>query len=651
MKFTVQDDKLFFRRSGEAGCLCACGDNCIRFRAAPSGTLVDQNWTLLPGTAPANAWVEEGRAVLETGTMRAELYENGRTVYYKDGQKILEELSDLAFESGFRRYRNLGGDLWRARVLFKANPAEHFYGLGQEPTDCFDLKGCAVDLCHLNTKSTMPFVYSSLGYGFLWNQPSTGRCELGCNRTCWSSDATRQMDYVVIGGNPRQVAGALADLTGHAPRIPDWALGFWQCRLRYENQDQLLAVARRYRELGVPLDGIVVDYFHWTEQGEYRFDPRYWPDPRAMADELHRMGVKLMVSVWPTINEKSCNYREMLDNDLLIRTVSGSNRVFDFYGPQAEIDPTNPETRAFVWQKLKENYLDVGVDCLWFDEAEPEIHPEHFDNLIFHIGNGSEVALLYPYYYNQLVYDGMRSIGREDILTLSRCAYPGAQKFGALVWSGDIPSTFDSLRMQVKSGLNMAMCGIPWWTTDIGGFYGADPESEEFRELIVRWFQFGLFCPVMRLHGNRGGQDRSRDIKEPTGRDNEIWSFGERDFAILRDLILLRRRLRPYLRRQMDQASRTGVPVMRPMFFDYPDDPVSYMLGDEYLFGDDLLFAPIVEQGQTSRPVYLPEGDWVFARDGKTYRGRAWYEMTARLEEFIAFAKKDAPVLSAFLEK
>lgn len=269
----------------------------------------------------------------------------------------------------------------------------------------------------------------------------------------------------------------------------------------------------------------------------------------------------------------------------------------------------------------------------------------------FHAGNGSEVSLLYPYCYAQLVYDGMKEMGREDVLTLARCAYLGSQKYGALVWSRDIPSTFESLRMQIKSGLNMAMCGIPWWTTDIGGFYGGDTATEYFRELIVRWFQYGPFCPVMRLHGNREGQDFTRDILEPTGGDNEIWSSGEENYAILRDLILLRERLRPYLRRQMDLAFETGMPVMRPMFFDYPDDPVCYQLGEQYLFGDDILFAPIVRQGQRSHRVYLPQGQWIFTRTGEPYSGGAWYEIPAEIHQFIAFVKEGAQVLSAFTEE
>ena len=648
MKIELKDNKIYMTRAGEAVCISACGKNSIRFQAAPSGKLIEQNWTLMPQEVPAKVWEEEDKAVLETGTMRAELTRDGKLTYFRDGKQILREQPEMTFNSGIRNYRNKGSHLWTVRISFEANENEHFYGLGHEPTDCFDLKGCTYDLRHLNAKCSMPYVYSTLGYGFLWNQPSTGRCELACNRTRWTSDSTRQVDYVVIGGSPREVAGTLADLTGHAPMMPDWATGFWQCKLRYETQEQVLSVARRYKELGIPLSVIVIDYFHWTEQGDYRYDPKYWPDPRAMADELHKMGIRLMVSMWPTINEKSENYQTMLDNNMLIRTVSGSNRVFDFYGPQAEIDPTNPETRKYVWQRLKENYVDNGVDLLWFDEAEPEIHPEHFDNLILSLGNGDEVGLIYPYYYAQLVYDGMKEMGRDDIVTLSRCAYIGAQKFGTLVWSGDIPSTFESLRKQVKSGLNMAMCGIPWWTTDIGGFYGGDIESDEFRELIVRWFQYGVFCPVFRLHGSRNGHDRTRDIIEPSGGDNELWSFGDRDYEILRDLVFLRERLRPYIHDQMAIASKDGVPVMRPLIFDWPEDETCTSIGDEFLFGDDILFAPIVNRGETSRRVYLPAGEWVFARDGKEYAGGQWITCTAEVNEFIAFVKKGASVLSAF---
>lgn len=648
MSFQIEGSTLCFTRQGEAVKLSACGENCIRFQASPNGSIEKQNWTLMPQKAEASAWIEDDRAVLETGSMRAEIRTDGRVTYYCSGKKLLEEQPELTFEQGIRNYRSKASGQWSARVTFKPNQNEHFYGLGHEATGCFDLKGCTIDLRHVNAKCTIPFVYSSLGYGFLWNMPSTGLCELSKNRTRWTSDSTRQIDYIVMGGSPREVSGALANLTGHAPEMPHWATGFWQSRLRYETQEEVLAVAERCQKLGIPLSVIVIDYFHWTEQGDYRFDPKYWSNPKEMADKLHSMGIKLVVSMWPTINEKSENYRKMLDENMLIRTACGSNRVFDFYGSQAEIDPTNPETRSFVWNRLKENYIDNGVDALWFDEAEPEIHPEHFDNLILSIGRGDEVGLLYPYYYSKLVYDGMKAMGRNDIVTLSRCAYPGAQKFGTLVWSGDIPSTFESLSAQVKSGLNMAMCGIPWWTTDIGGFYGGDIESEYFRELIVRWFQYGVFCPVTRLHGSRLGHDWTRDIIEPTGGGNELWSFGDKVFDILKELVLLRERLRPYVEKHMKTASEKGIPIMRPMFYDYPEDEQCYSLGEQYLFGDDILFAPVVAQGQKTKKVYLPEGRWVLTKTGEACEGGKWYTIDVALHEFAAFVKEGTETLRYF---
>ncbi len=641
-------NEIWFNRPGEVVRISPCGKNAIRFQASPNCKILDLDYTLMPQKVDGKAYIEDNKAVLEVGTLRAEIQSNARISFYKDGKRILNEKPGLAFHSGFRSYKHIEGDLWKASIMFEPNINEHFFGLGHEEREQFDLKGSSYDIVNFNAKCTIPYVYSSLGYGFLWNLPSTGLCELSNNRTRWTSDALKQIDYVVMAGSPREVAGTFADLTGHAPMIPHWATGLWQSKLRYENQEQLLAVARKYKELGIPLSVIVVDYFHWTEQGEYKFDPKYWPNPKAMADELHEMGTKLMVSIWPTINSNSENYNYMRNNNMLLRTTRGGNNVFDFYGPQCEIDVTNPETRKFVWSKIKENYVDNGVDLLWFDEAEPEIHPVQFDNIIMHYGKGDEVGLLYPYYYSQLAYDGLKSIGRDDIITLTRCAYTGSQKFGALVWSGDIYSSFESLSMSIKSGLNMSMCGFPWWNTDIGGFWGADVKTDYYKELIVRWFQYGVFCPVTRLHGNRGYQDWSRGMKEPSGADNEVWSYGEEDFEILKNLVLLRERLRPYIEKHMAIASKDGVPVMRPMFFDYPDDEVCYSLGEQYMFGDDILFAPITEQGATQKHVYLPKGEWILTKDKKAYQGERTYTIDVKINEFVAFVKKDAEVLNVF---
>lgn len=643
---TVEKNRIVFSRSNELVRITPCHKNAIRFEAFPDCREFDEDFTLMPQTADAVIEDKDYCLFMSVGKLKIQLERNGKITFYNDGRIILEEKPELAFNDGYRHYERKEG-AWSARITFKSNDGEHFYGLGHEPSNKFDLKGCSFDIRHVNAKCTIPFVYSSLGYGFIWNNPAIGNVELSENRTRWSVGATRKIDFVVIAGNPKEVSEALADLTGHAPVMPHWATGFWQSRLRYETQEDLLEVARRYKKENIPLSVIISDYFHWTEQGDYKFDPEYWQDVKAMTDELHEMGTKLVVSMWPTINENSENYWYMHDNNMLIRTTKGSDKVFSFYGPQAEIDVTNPATREYVFSKLKQNYLDNGVDCLWFDEAEPEIHPEHFDNLLFYIGRGDEYGLIYPYYYVKMAYDGFQKMGKVPVI-LTRAAYLGSQKYGALVWSGDIYSDFESLSEQVKAGLNMSMCGIPWWNTDIGGFWGGDTQTDEFRELIVRWFQYGVFCPVMRVHGNRNRHgEKKRDVKEPTGDPNEIWSFGERNFEILKDLVLLRERLRPYIEKQMQTASEKGYPVMRPMFFDYPEDEICYTLGEQYMFGDDILFAPVVNRGQTQKEVYLPEGEWVLTKSGETY-GKGWHTVSAEIDEFVAFVKKGADVLGCF---
>ena len=646
----VINDKLIFKRDEDVVRITPCAENAIRFESFPGGEIFDENYTLMPQEAAAVIEESDNAVTMTVGTLSVKLESNGKATFSKSGRTILEEKPELAFWCGFRHYEKNDRGSFSARVTFKPNEGEHFYGLGHEENGFFDLKGCSFDLRHVNAKCTVPFVYSSLGYGFIWNNPAVGNVELSENRTRWSVGATRKIDYVVIAGTPKEVASTLADLTGHAPVMPHWATGFWQSRLRYETQDDLLEVARRYRNEGIPLSAIVCDYFHWTEQGDYKFDPEYWPDPKKMTDELHAMGTKLVVSVWPTINENSENYRYMVNNGLLMKTDDGTGKVFNFYGHQAEIDVTNPKTREFVFSKLKENYLDNGVDALWFDEAEPEIHPENFGKLTLHLGKGDEVGLLYPYYYAKMAYDGFKAISEDEPVTLIRAAYLGSQRFGALVWSGDIHSSFESLAAQVRTGLNMSMCGIPWWNTDIGGFWGGDTRSEEFRELIVRWFQYGVFSPVMRLHGSRPRHgEKKRDVKEATGDPNEIWSFGESNYTVLKDLILLRQRLRPYIEKHMRIAAEKGWPVMRPMFFDHPEDDVCYTLGEQYMFGDDIIFAPIVNRGQTKKSVYLPKGEWILTKNGKRYP-QGSHEITAELDKFIAFVKSGAPVLDCFSE-
>ncbi|MCI8308027.1 MAG: glycoside hydrolase family 31 protein [Lachnospiraceae bacterium] len=657
-KITIYKDKLVYERREELTVIEPYGRNCLRCRSTRNGKILDEDWTLLPPADDAECVIEgdEKNATIRNGMVSAKIeagqpWYGGIITYYRDGKQILH----TKFEGEYTgRNVHVEGDNYQIKVIFDANEGEHFYGLGQEQENQFDRKGSTVNLLHYNTKSAVPVLYSSLGYGFFWNNPAPGRCETTNNHTMWVADSAYQADYLVYADEtPAAVLRKYCDLTGYAPEFPSWAAGFWQSKLRYESQEDLLSVAREYKKRGVPIAAIVIDYFHWTEQGEWKFDPAYWPDPKAMCDELKEMGIEPVVSVWPTINPASENYFEMSEANMLVRTENGQYGTFDFYGQQTFIDPTNPKTGPFVWDIIKKSYYDYGIRNFWLDEAEPEVHPQQFWNLKFYAGNGAQSAMLYPYYYSKMFYDGLREAGEDEIILLTRAAYPGTQKFGSLVWNGDIMSTFEALEMSVKTGLSMAMSGIPWWNSDIGGFLCGDIESDYFKELVVRWAQFGLFSPVMRLHGSRlrtkGQVDRHPGVKERSGGDNEIWSFGEENYEILKNLVNLREKLKPYICRYMEITHKTGEPIMRPMFFDNYDDEVCYTLEDQYMFGEDILFAPITKQGATERKVYLPAGEWLDVNSKETFTGKQWLECSASIEQFIAFVRQGSDVVEVFL--
>lgn len=649
-KVKVDGKKVIFERKDELTVIEPYGPDCLRCRSTKNSIVSDEKWTLLDPVGSDNAFIEakENRVKISNGHVSAtidvgNIWYGGIIDYYKDGKRILH----TKFEGDYtNRNQHIEGENYHIEVIFDANEGEHFYGMGQETEDIFDRKGSTCKIIHYNTKSTLPVLYSSLGYGIFWNNPAPGRCETTKNHTMFVADSAYQADYLIYAGEtPAETMKLYCGLTGFPPKFPEWAAGFWQCKLRYESQEELLAAAREYKKRGIPIDAIVIDFFHWTEQGEWKFDPKYWPDPQAMCDELHTMGIEPVVSIWPTINPNSENYIEMSEGNMLVRTENGQYGTFDFHGQQAFIDVMNPKTRKLVWEKAKENYYQYGIRTFWLDEAEPEVHPQQPAHLKYYLGNGAQTAQMYPYYYAKTFYDGLQEEGEKEPVVLTRAAYPGSQKFGAIVWNGDIGSTFQHLKMSVKSGLSMAMCGIPWWNSDIGGFIGGDTESDYFRELIVRWFQFGLFCPVMRLHGSRdreaGYVERHPGILEPSGGHNEIWCFGERNYPILKHLIELREKMKPYICEQMDITSQNGTPIMRPLFFDYDNDPKCYEIEDEYLFGSDIIFAPIVEQGQTKRTVYLPDGNWFNVNDGITCQGGKEYTCKAELDEFLAFVKED----------
>lgn len=426
--------------------------------------------------------------------------------------------------------------------------------------------------------------------------------------------------------------------------MPEYGLGFWQCKLRYYNQDQVLQVAREYKKRQIPLDALVIDYYHWPRCGDWRFDEEYFPDPKAMIDELHEMGIETMVSIWPQVEWRSENFEVMKQQGFLVKQNAGVDVQMIFHGNNVFMDATNPRTREYVWEKCKKNYADLGIRTFWLDEAEPEFN--HYDYELYHYyaGKVSAIGNIYPREYSKLFYEGQQKNGQDDIVNLVRCAWIGSQRYGALVWSGDIWSSYEDFRKQICVGLHMGLCGIPWWTTDIGGFHGGNVESEDFKELLIRWFQFGTFSPVMRLHGLRmPGKDiynKAGKKREWTGADNEVWSYGEQAYKIMVKFIQIREMMRDYTRDLMQKAHEEGTSVMRTLFYEFPEDEKAWDIADEYLYGPDILVAPVCQEHATTREVHLPEGvEWIHAGTGNKYKGGASYQIEAPIETLPIFLK------------
>lgn len=653
----TEGNRIIWETAGELVYIEPYGRDAIRFRSSKSLRIDEAlNWTLEEPASPEGVIIEadDEKACMTNGKIQVTITGDGTVTYRntRTGKVLLEEywIDGRVHTAPLRRareYRVTSGNQFKISLYFKAEPGEHFYGMGQDANDCFDLKGSTVELLQKNGKCTIPYTYSSRGYGFIWNNPAIGRAEFVNNHTMWHVQCAKQIDYVIIAGDtPGEINEKFTAITGRAPMLPEWAAGFWQCKLRYETQEELLQVAREYKRRGLPISVIVIDYFHWTMQGEWKFDPEKWPDPKAMVSELESMGIKLMVSIWPTIDPRSENYAYMREHNYILRGERGVDVVFMFFGPQTYVDTTHPGAREFFWSRAKKNYYDYGIRTFWLDEAEPEMRPYDYDNVRMYLGNGEEVSNIYCVGFAKAFYDGLKAQG-EEVCNLVRCAWLGSQRYGVVLWSGDIASTFDSLRKQLKAGLNVAMCGIPWWTTDIGGFINGDPESEEFRELMIRWFEFGVFCPIFRLHGFRLPYP-VRDILNPdgycgSGGPNEVWSFGEEAYEIIRRYMYVREELKPYIMGQMKLASEDGTPVMRPLFYDFCGDKNVYDIGDEYMFGPDLLVAPVVELGARKRMVYLPEGcRWKDAGTGMVYDGGTRIEADAPLDTIPLFLKEDA---------
>jgi alpha-D-xyloside xylohydrolase len=639
------DGRLVFATPEQLMLIEPWGRDGLRVRVAIGREVSERAWALTePVEATASIEIEGAQGVIRNGAISARLTtkivgpykaKDGRLQFFRrtaSGEECVLSEYDywLVADPGTHVLSPIGEGLYRAEAHFAAHEGERLYGLGQNANGRLDQKGQVIDLHQRHVKAVIPFLVSSRGYGFLWNNPGLGRVEMSVDRTRWVADGCRQIDYYVcVGESYADILERYADVTGRAPMLPYWASGFWQCKLRYETQEELLQIAREYRRRNLPLSVIVIDFFHWKHTGDWKLDPKFWPDPQAMIEELASYGIRVMISPWILVEPKSENYEEMKRRHMFVTSDRGLLPEASIPAPQAEqCDPTNPEAAQLLWSKWKQNYFDIGIRTFWLDPCDPFYAIKDRSDLRYRLGKGVEVDGYFPIAHQKNIYDGLKACGEHEIVTLCRSAWAGSQRYGAALWSGDIESSFDHLSSYMKAGLNVAMSGLPWWTTDIGGFVTPEEDSPVFRELMVRWYQYGVFCPLFRTHGSRKG--------------NEAWSFGEEAYRHIRAAMILRERLRPYVMDQMKLAHEHGLPPMRPLFVDFPDDLQAARIEDQFLFGPNLLIAPILSYAARSREVYLPAGDaWTDVWTGRRFTGGGHLHADAPLEHIPVYVRGD----------
>lgn len=679
--FYTEGNKLIRKFDNEIISIEPWGKNSFRVKSSPYGKLPEYKNALTEEVKESNAEIniynDINEAEIRNGNIKAYITNRNRIVFKNSKDEVLLEeylreravTNDLGNEdvsvstiSGFsctlklkarEFYPKAGGD-YKLTQRFESDPKEKIFGMGQYQQSFLDLKNCKLELAHRNSQLTVPFYVSSKKYGFLWNNPGIGEVNFAKNITEWKMYSTDYIDYWITSDEtPREIIENYTSVVGRAPEMPDNLLGLWQSKMRYETQEEVLEVARKYKALGITPSVLVIDFFHWTEQGHYDFDSRYWPDPKKMVDELKEMGIEPMISVWPTVSQNAENYNEVIEKGLLVKVNRGIRVTMQQLSNTVFIDPTNPETRKYVWDKLKNSYYKNGINMYWLDVAEPGYATYDFDNYRYHLGTDLKVGNLYPNEFSKMVAEGLKAENKSPV-TLIRGCWAGSQKYGTLVWSGDIDSSFGAFRNQVNTGLNMSMAGNPWWTTDIGGFHGGNINDPEFKELMIRWFQYAAFSPILRMHGDRqphkkplgydgGGQCES-------GAENEIWSYGEEAQEIFMKYLNIRENLREYISDLFKETHEVGAPIMRPVFYDYPDDKMSWEVDNQYMFGSELLVAPVIYYKDRKREVYLPKGnDWVDINTKTVYEGGKTIVVDAPLESIPVFCKKGSIIQNKFV--
>ena len=598
--------------------------------------------------------VEENSEDIQLTTKKLKIIANRQT-----GEITIKNRNDdILFQERLRHI--VPGVVWDEKVnhiqqSFEWAKDEALYGLGQHQEGILNWRGHYVELFQHNMRAVVPVLLSSKGYGILWDNYSyTKFNDTRSGSFLWSEAGTAVDYYFLYGPEPDRVIRNYRELTGAAPLFPKWAYGYIQSKERYKTQQEILDIAGEYRRRRIPVDAIVLDWQYWDDGdwGQKSFNKERFPDPRAMMQTLHSTyHMHLMISVWPKMSAGSANHAEMIKNPGFLYPDDNS----PFY------DAFNPEARLLYWKHANEGLFSKGIDAWWCDATEPELDGWDLNCDAYKtrmrpaIGSGSRYMNAYSLMHSKGIYENQRHTTHDKrVVNLTRSAFAGQQKYATITWSGDITAKWDVFRNQIQGGLNFCMSGLPYWTTDIGAFFVQSAEAgalgrgswfrngdfdsgladDNYKELYVRWFQFGAFCPLFRAHG--------------TDVPREIWRFGEPGHWAYDALLKcdnLRYRLLPYIYSMAWKVTSDGYTLMRGLVMDFRHDPHVLDIDDQFMFGPAFLVNPVSKPKALFRQVYLPTGShWYNFWTGKKYSGGQTLPVPAPADEIPLFIKEGAVI-------
>lgn len=535
----------------------------------------------------------------------------------------------------------VNGSSLKVADRFQLTPTEAIYGLGEFRDSALNLRGKTRELVQVNTQAAMPVILSINGWGMFWDNPSRTVFRDNQDGMSFASDYGNTVSfYIFVGQRLDDLIQDYRQLTGTAPMLPRWAYGYHQSRNRYRSQQEIVSIASRIRDEHIPMDSIFLDYQYWGKYGvgSHQFDERSFANPSQMVSQLHDLHTKLIISVWPAFKAGSSNYNQLHASGLLLEGATAIGGTI--------YDPFNPKAAKVYWSQISQSLIPLRIDGWFLDGPEPDNVTSFLKTKTF-AGPAPEVRNLYPLVHTSIFYNGLRTaLPDQRVYIITRCGWASQQKNSTVVWSGDIPATFDELKKQVVAGLDFVAAGIPYWTTDIGGYSGGRPGDPAYNELYTRWWEYGTFCPIFRSHGRR---ELNAD-KSPGS--NELWAYGTNVQMTCTQFSNLRYRLLPYIYSLAGDTTQKGYTPMRLLAFDFSDDVTVFNIKDEFMYGPAFLVNPVLSAGATMRDVYLPSGvKWIDFWTGQSHAGGETISADAPLDRIPIFVRAGSIVpMGPFLQ-